>query len=236
MTLLSVIQDVSDRIGLPRPAAGISSNDQSVRTLIALANKEGKMLAKRWSWQALQKEYTWTTLAATKQFTIATAIPDFDYLIEETIYNRSQFRQLGGPLDPQEWQRLKANNALGPYPQYRVQGGDLNMIPTPTAGATAALEYYSKNWCASASGTGQSAWAADSDVGVLSEDLMSAGIEWRYREAKGLGYDEVFRDYEQLVNNAIARDGGKRTLVLDASDMEYDPRRSVAPPDGSWQV
>ena len=40
MTLLSICQDAADTIGIPRPAAVISSSDPVVRRLLGLANLE----------------------------------------------------------------------------------------------------------------------------------------------------------------------------------------------------
>jgi hypothetical protein len=236
MTLLSTIQDVADQIGLPRPSAVISSTDQSVRTLLALANLEGRILLKRHQWSALQKEATFVTLAAQDQGAISTIAPGFDYILNETEWNRSQFRPLGGPLSPQDWQQLKAFSATGPYPMFRIWQGHLYLQPAPAAGLTGAFEYMSLNWCQSSGGTGQSGWAADTDTGVLDETLMGMGVKWRFLQSKGLGYDEAFRDYEMMVNQAIARDGGRKRFNLAAEAGDYSPLNSVIAPDGNWMV
>ena len=70
MALLDLIGDVSEQIGLLRPASVISSLDQRVRQLLSLANREGQELATGDSvnracfWSALDTEATFTTLAA----------------------------------------------------------------------------------------------------------------------------------------------------------------------------
>lgn len=236
MALLDLLQNVADEIGLTRPSAIVSSTDQTTRTLLALANREGKILAKRWAWQAMIKTYTFNTVASQVQFAIADKISDFDYLIHETWWLRGQKRPMGGPLSPQDWEQLLGNAALGPYPSFRVLGGNFEMLPVPSAGISAAFEYKSTSWCQSSGGTGQAAWAADTDTGILSEDTMAMGIKWRFKQAKGMAYDEDFRDYEEQVANAIAREGGRRTLDLDAGSMEYNPQRSVIAPDGNWPL
>ena len=62
MTLLTMIQDSADEIGLPQPAAVFSSTDQTVRQMLALANREGRQLAQRYKWQALTKEASFANL------------------------------------------------------------------------------------------------------------------------------------------------------------------------------
>lgn len=234
--LLDLIQNVSDEIGVTRPAAVVSSSDQTVRTMLALANREGKILAKRWQWQAMIKTATWTTVAAQSQGTLETIAPGFDYLINNTEWLRGQRRPMGGPLGAEDWEQLLGNSALGPYPSFRVLGNLFQMLPIPTAGVAAAFEYMSRFWCQSSGGTGQSTWAADTDTGIISEDIMAMGVKWRFKQAKGLPYDEDFRDYEEQIANAISREGGRRTLSLDYGTDDYNPQRSILAPDGNWPL
>jgi len=108
-------------------------------------------------------------------------------------------------------------------------------FPVPTAGHTIAFEWVTKNWCESSVGTGQSAWAADNDVGRLDEGLMTAGLIWRWKESQGLEYAEDFRKYEILVNDAIARDGVKGHLLMGGTHgSRFIGRDSV--PEGSWTL
>jgi len=235
LSLLTLIQTAADLIGIPRPNTVISSADTQVRQLLALANIEGKALAKRGQWQVLVKEVTHTTLAQEDQGAVATIAPGFSHLINGTLWNRTQQDPINGPLSPQQWQLLKASAATGPYYDFRIRGGRLLMIPTPPAGETAALEYVSKHWCQSADGsTTREAWAADSDTGILPEDLMTLGVRWRFLQAKGMDYGEAFRDYEIQVNDCLARDGGKPVLYFDQGTDEYRPH--VRAPEGSWPL
>jgi len=46
VTLLTIIQNVSDEVGIERPTSVIGTSDQTVRQLLALSNRAGKMLAR----------------------------------------------------------------------------------------------------------------------------------------------------------------------------------------------
>ena len=74
------------------------------------------------------------------------------------------------------------------------------------------FEYQSNEWCESSGGTGQTAWADDADVGVLDEELMLLGIEWRFRRAKGLSYLGMLNDYNNLVDKRISAEAGAPTI------------------------
>ena len=214
MTLLTQIQNACDTIGLSRPSVAIASTDQNVRVLLALANTEGRELLERFAWPQTQIEKTHTTLAAELQGVVTTLAPGFSYIINGTFWDRTLTQPVTGPLSPLEWQTLKARTATGPYSSFRMQGGKLYAYPAPPAGNTWVFEYQSTYFCQSAVEANQSVWTADSDVGVLDENLMMMGTVWRFKKKNGLDYSEDFRMYEQKLANQMARVGGKRTLDM----------------------
>ena len=235
MSLLTLCQDGADLLGLPRPSAVVAASDNTTRRMLALANVEGQTLAKRTRWQALIKEATHTTLAATDQGAIETLAPGFSWLIGRTMWNRANQDRIGGPLSPAEWQARQAAPATGPYAEFRIRAGRLLMDPAPSVGQTIAFEYGSRHWCQSSGGADEEAWAADSDVGVLPEALMKLGLVWRFKQASGLDYAEAFRHYEIEVADAIAKDGGGRpSLHLDGGRTRWPAR--VRAPDGGWPL
>ena len=230
MTLLTQIQNACDTIGLSRPSVAIASTDQNVRVLLALANTEGQELLERYAWPQTPIEKTHTTLAAELQGVVTTLAPGFSYIINSTFWNRTLSEPVSGPLSPSEWQALKARTATGPYSSFRMQGGKLYAYPAPVAGNTWVFEYQSTYFCQASGGANQSVWTADSDVGVLDENLMMLGTVWRFKKKNGLDYSEDFRMYEQKLANQMARVGGKRTL-----DMQGGGGMSgVYIPEGSW--
>ena len=236
MSLLTTIQNACNRIGITQPSSVIGSSDAQIRQLLGLAQQEGKELAKRHAWNALTKEKTFTATATETQ---SGAIPsDFDRIINNTFHNRTNARRVEGPLDAVEWQSYKASTTTVLFDAFRIRGNSLLMAPTPTAGDSYAYEYVTTYWVATAAASttpAQDSWAVDSDVGILSEELMADGIVWRFKKAKGLDYAEDFRTYEAQVMLAIARDGGKRKVNMGNS---YDWRRRREPtwPDGSWSL
>lgn len=235
MSLLTIIQNACDRLGIVRPSLVIGSSDQQVLQLLGLANQEGKELARRHNWNRLTKEKTITATATEEQ---SSAIPsDFDRILNQTFYNRTQNRRVEGPMEPDAWQRYKSSVATVLFDAYRIRGNAMLLAPTPSAGDSYAYEYMSIWWCTTTGGTAptQAAWALDTNDGILDEELMTLGVIWRFLRSKGLDYAEAFRTYEAQVMLAMVRDGGKRTVSMGNS---YDNRRRREPtwPDGNWSV
>lgn len=234
MTLKTMINEVQDIVGLPAASSIVSNTEIEVRQLLALANREGRELKRRYPWEILRKEQTFTSTATETQ---ATAIPsDFDHFVNETMYNRSQTRRVVGPLTVGEWQAQKGLTVSILTDAFMIRGGAWLATPTPEAGDTYAFSYVSKNWCQDSSSTGQAAWAADDDTGILDETLMGQGVQWRWLQTQGLDYAEAYRTYQFEVSQAILIDGAKRTFQMGADDSLLNDARAPVVPDGGWSL
>jgi hypothetical protein len=226
MTLLTIVRNASDRLGLPRPSAVAASTDQSVLTLLGLAQEEGKTLAGRHTWQVLQTEYTFPTVASTASYALPSG---FDQMLKDTVFNRTRRRRMVGDLSPSQWQETQASLVTMVNPAFRIRGNLFYISPTPTAAETVAYEYISKNWCQSAGSVGQSAWVADTDTGILDEELMTLGVVWRFKASKGLDYAESMSNYEIEVAKAIFKDGARVTIDTSCSERDRVPHAPTVP-------
>ena len=234
MNCLSIIQSVCLRVGLDSPNAAVGSTDLQVKQIVELSNEAGQELARRYPWSCLLTVGNFTTLATESQGTIASIASDLDYIINDTIWNRTLRRPVFGPKNPQSWEQQKAFALNGPWSSYRIIAGALAMYPVPVAGQSCYFEYISKNWLTKAATGTASAWAADGDTPLLDNNLLVLDTLWRYKAAKGFSYTEDFNKAERLMLDLMARDGGKDTLNL--SGAKYDIYPAVLVPSGSWPL
>ena len=237
-TLLQIIQEVAATINLPQPSAVIGSSDLQVQQLEALANEEGKYLGRRFSWEVLTKEGTFTTVATETQSTLAAATgggsSDYGLYIPDTMWDRTQKWPVHGPLNNAQWQALKAsglNASVGS--RFRIRGGSILFYPTPTAGNSIYFEYISRNWILDAGGvTYAKDFANDEDTPLLDAELIKLGIKWRFLRAKGLAYGEEFVEYERAVEIIAGHDGAKEIIHLDGNE----PGLTLTLPEDSWDL
>jgi hypothetical protein len=146
---------------------------------------------------------------------------DFQRPLDNTMWDRSRFWSMRGPQSPQQWQLYKSSvigrASIQRRFRFRQIGGNtvFSIDPVPTDNNSALVfEYVSNAWCQSASGTPQSLWAADTDIGILDEDLLMLGTRWRVFQRLGFAYNEELDEYEREVSKAVSRDGGAAILDL----------------------
>lgn len=236
--VLELIQRFTSAVGFTRPSTAVGSSNTDVQQIVELLNREGRDLSRRHSWQEITFEATFTTVATQSQGALSSfigATQSIRKIVNNTIWNHTTRQQIMGPLNAQSWQRDQAVVTTGPYPQYRIRGNYLLMNPVPAAGDTCYFEYVSNCWCTSSDGaTYRQNVAADTDLVLLDESLIMAGLEWRWLAKKGLPYSEEFQTYEQLVNRAIGDNGSKPVLDMAGVSDRRVYGRTI--PEGDWPL
>lgn len=211
MTALTIVQNAAGRLGITQPQAVFSSTDDQVIQLRSLMNEEGLALTRDpdMSWTVLMTQKTFTTSATEVQ---TGAVPtDFGWYLNDTMWNRTTMIKIAGPTMPEEWQAYKAIQVLSlPAAIFRFRGGDILMYPTQTAGQTVAYEYSSTYWVSGS----KTVMTADTDTALISEEVITLGLIWRFLKAKGADYSEQYRTYQLAKQSAVGRDGGKRKVYL----------------------
>lgn len=171
--------------------AGNTGND-AARQLLAFANKAGREIARQFSWRELLTEHTFATTTAT-----AYALPsDFHKMADESAWDTTTQRRLIGDMNPLRWRAMNAlalSTSL--HFHYRLRGTQLHLYPAPTAGLVMAFDYQSKNWCTDATGTAQAAFAADTDVALIPEDLIVLGIKRYFMANNGMDSAGAIEEY-----------------------------------------
>jgi hypothetical protein len=213
----------------------VGNTDQSVAQLLRLINRHGRHLLDRADWQVLTTEETFTSVATASQGLISAIFSTGDYhrIVNHTMFDRSNNERIYGPFTPEQWQRDQAWSTSPTSTYFRIRGNAILFTPTPAAGNTIACEYISNLWNETSGGTGQSAFAADTDVGRLDEELLTLGAIWRFLKAKGFDYAEAFREHELALDRVLGNDGGKPKINM--APEALDPTM-VNFPDGSWSL
>ena len=152
----------------------------------------------------LIKEHTFPTVASQEAYTLPA---DFDHFVPFTHWNRTTDRR-AYPIGATEWQLYRSGLAtVSLNEHFRIRGADRDFLiePIPTGVETIAYEYVSKNYCEDNGGTGQSVWQADTDVGVIDEDIFELSLIWRLLNRLGEPYAEEKAEYQRTLAVMVAQ-------------------------------
>jgi len=238
MNLLAFAQTFCDRTGLTRPSYAISSPDTQVLQIIAMLNEVCEDITMRWEWQTLAKEVLFTTSSGEDQGDIFSVMglsrAAFNKISQQTIFNRTLRLPIFGPMTGSKWQAIKALPTTGPFYKYRIRGDRLLFSPPAAAGHTCVFEAFTTLCIMAEDGSLQSSFQADTDVFLLDDKLLLAGLRWKWKAEKGLDYAEEFNRYEAMGADLASRDATKPTLMMDGGATDFQP--GIFVPSGNWNV
>lgn len=161
--------------------------------------------------------------------------PDFNFVVNETVWDRTTRRPVFGPKSPADWQQLQAQFVTGPWYQYTLRGNNFLVLPVPAPGDLIFFEWCTKFWCTNQSGSqGQTSMVADTDVAKLDEDLLVLGGIWRFKKGNGLDWQEDQEKAERMFADLTSRDGVKARINLNGPQADFYP--GILVPSGNWPI
>ncbi len=233
MSLLTLIQDTANAVGITSPATVIGNADANILTLLALAQSSGKEMAKAYEWQELT---TFSgNIVSTGTIDQGTVLSNFgasfDRIVNQTFWDTSSRLPIDGPTTIQQWQQYQASNVVGPPYQFIITGGHLYIGPTAIAAGHNLTAYFmSKYWCQSAALAGQVSWLADTDTAIIPEELLKLDLIWRFKQKNGLAYAEDMETAQREFDVYTAQNTPARVLFLGGRNILYPANI----PEGYW--
>jgi hypothetical protein len=149
-TAVNIINDAAVELGLipyaSKVANPFTSQDSNLGQLCQLLKSVGRKLVRETQWTGLTQTHTFNTVLNQGRYALPS---DFDRVIDNTGWNRSNRLALGGPLSPQEFEFFKARqvgvvfNLLWRLLQGKFHAFTDNTTP---GGYAIAFEYVSRWW------------------------------------------------------------------------------------------
>jgi hypothetical protein len=224
-TLLEIVQDASEDIGVGAPGTVINNDDETAIQMLRLVKRESRNLSFAHPWSQLTFEHTISANGTSSSYALPS---DFAHIIPETVWDRTGIRPLVGPLSPKDWQKIQSGAVVstGFNSRWRIWQSLFFIYPRTQSGNTLAFEYKTDKIvltsAGASAGTSKVVWNADTDVArFLDGELLTLGVIWRFKKAKGLPYADEIMEYITRRDLDIAKDGGSR--ILDASVNNPDP-------------
>lgn len=235
-TVLQLLQDKCDMMGLPTPAALIGATDKSTKQYRAVLLEVIQDLGEfRWQQQTLRRSFT--TIAAQDQGLLSSLFgADYCGLVRDSMWNETRHMRVFGPMTGPVWEALQTLPNAGPEFQYFIQRDHLLISPAPVVGETIAAIVESKYNVIAADGvTYKERVTVDSDTLVFPDNVVKRGFEYKWKRQKGeSSWVDIFNDYQTLVARNIAND------TMAKLSLDVWPNKGISPgiviPPGSWNV
>ena len=214
MSLLTVITDAMSICGLEAATSAYGSSDPTVAQFVALAQVEGDELSRFHDWRRLKTAGTITGDGTTTLWPLPSG---FDRLAPGSPFWSTEDAgdALDGPISDADLVALKAMDTDPPDPVWRLVGTNIEIWPALENAEVVNYEYRSEYWILDNNGsTTKARWTADVDTALVPERLITLGLVWRWKQAKGLEYSEAFRSYQIERTRQSMVDGGRGVITM----------------------
>jgi hypothetical protein len=214
MTVLSAAQDAAQLLVGYQPAS-LFTTDEVGRELGRLATTAARAIGKYHEWQKLKILKSYAGDGVTTAFDLP---PDYGRMLKKGAVHSSTWKNANyRPVrDEDEWLFLQETNISGTPGVWILLGGQIQFFPPPPVSETPRHYYISKNVVALSDSVPatKDRFTLDSDVFVLSEELLTLALMWRWRSLKRMDYSEDLANYEIALAEAVTADKAAKPLVV----------------------
>lgn len=115
-----------------------------------------------------------------------------------------------------DWVELLDSGIAGADRFFRLTGYDgayeIEVESALDTGDTITVSYVTNSWMATAGGTVGNMFTAEDDVLVLPARLIEVGTIWRWRERKGLPFQDKYTEFNMLIGRYLNDIRGRRSV------------------------
>jgi hypothetical protein len=213
MSLLTVVQEVCEVVGVERPTTVFSglANNRTMQEMVALANEMSQRIADDTREWALMKEIG-VFAGPGAEFDPP---GNFKRLLLTTQMWRST--QVMYPMlyvsDSNEWLWRRLRNWADSRGEWTNYGGKIRVWPALGSDQTVTFFYLSRNCVTLASGGVSDSYQADGDKFRLDERLLKLGMIWQWKANKGSPYAEDMGSWSDAMALAFGNDKPSPTII-----------------------
>ena len=199
ITAGEILNRAAAEVGVAPVVDPYSSSDPVFVQMRYLLNTAGEELLQLYQWELLVREHQIiTALGDTGVYDLPA---DFDHMINQTGWERSQRTPMGGPLSAQDWNYLKGRNASDTlfYANFRIAEGKFNIYPeNPPAGLDINFEYVTLNWVKDGLGAEKAEVDDTGDIPQYNRTLITRMLKVKFLEAAGFDTTKAQADLNQI--------------------------------------
>ena len=224
LTVNDIINRAALECGLLPSGSPVTDNEETFIQMTGLLNSAGQELCELSDWPVLVQTYSITTAAGdTGEYDLP---DDFNYMIDQTGWDRTNRVALGGPLSPQDWTYLKGRDLVSQtiYASFRQMDGKLFLFPQPPPeGLEISFEYVSRNWLQEANSTtpNRDIIGDGSDTCLLPGLMTIKFLKSKFLQAKGFDASGAMLEFDTLFQGQVGKTTGAPVLSAGRNSRAY---------------
>lgn len=214
--IIEIARSAAVRIGSepPRTLVGYDQGDTTNVKLLEALRQTCRYLVRQYDWQASRREHRWISVEGAIQ---PYAIPaDVLRILQDTLVCENTSVKFHGPVEAHEW----AERGWTYSDCWRIDGDRLLLSSALPHGTRLSYRYVANTLCVGPTGERKRDFSADLDVPLWDDELVRLGTVYHYRKNDGGDYGPSEYDFKSAMQQAIARDGGRRTLDLGSRPLD----------------
>lgn len=215
LTAGEIINRAAVEVGLRRVEDPFASQDEGFSQLTGLLNAAGQELLEVHNWQELNMPYLRTTVDGDTG--IYPLPDDYDRVVSQTTWDRTNDVPIIGPLSDQDWAFLLGRDLASQsiYVSYRINNNQLETYPQPPpVGVDISFDYISRNWVLKENDIRSDYATQAGDVVLLDPLLMQKFVKVKFLVAKRLPSGDAKVEFENVLESRTGNDNGAQ--ILDA--------------------
>lgn len=218
-TVLDIGHKLSDDIGIPRYNTLVGNTEQNARKILT-SIKDGldNDVFVDCDWESLTLPGSVSMLGTgVQEYALPT---DYDRIINDTIWDETNYRQVRGPVDLREWQEFNKGFAqlAGLEVVCRIQRSTTSTSKVftfypDTSAKTVSFWYISNKIVESSGGALQTEILADNDTFVPPHKAVRAAAKWRLLRSLGMSFDDERVEYASVLDDLASNDSGGKKII-----------------------
>ena len=179
LTLKQILDIALGSTGVTVPTTWIGSNNLTTANQVKAIANQSVLTLREYALQKQIREYSFTLSSTSSTY----AMPaDFMSIVPDTMWVQDSLWRVDFPTDPTVWAYLRASaGPPGIFVRCRIIN-DFFEFYQPQEGMVVGYEYYSNALIQDGTtGEPKEFFSQDSDVWLLVDAVIIAGIKWRYK-------------------------------------------------------
>jgi hypothetical protein len=222
MSILDVVKGAATVLGMDVPTLVYGATTREMVEMQELANVMASEIVDAYDWQKLLILKTFTGDGSTADFNLPS---DYERMQQTSSLWSSRWLWATNHLtSPDQWIELQVTPIATVNGYWIIFGDQFHQWPVMATSETVKFFYVSNQLVSASDASLKPMFTEDADTFRLSERLLKLAIIYRWKQHKGLAYQQALDDFETLKLRLLDKDPGSKPVVSGQPPLSWRGR------------